>query len=446
MYMLAISNAGCGQIGMPTGGPKDSIPPRLLKANPEIYSTQIKDNKITLTFDEYIEVKDVQTNLLISPYPKKTPTVDYKLKTVSIKLKDTLIPNTTYSIHFGNAIVDINEGNPLKDFTYVFSTGSRIDSFKLSGKVIIAQTGKADSTLLALLYRNTNDSAVIKNKPDYLTRLNGEGEFTFSNLPAGTFNVYALKDGDGGKTYNSKKELFAFIDSSVNVDAQTIPVTLYASAIETESTIQNKKPAPPAKKLSFQTPGVPSQDLLTSFDIIFNNPLKIFNPQKLVLTDSNYNPQPTAQWSIDSSRTKVSLSVKWPQEMHYRLIIDTAAIEDSAGNHLAKNDTLRFTTKKQTDYANVILRFSNLDLNTNPVLQFVQNDIVKQSYPLTSTQWKNDLMYPGEYELRILFDRNKNGLWDAGDYSKKLQPEKVIPLPQKLNIKENWDNERDIIL
>ena len=154
IYFFAISSGGCAQIGMPTGGPRDSIPPVLVSASPKIHSTNVTGNKITLTFNEYIELKEVQTNVLISPFPKRQPQIDYKLRTVTVKLKDTLLPNTTYSINFGKAIVDNNEGNPMKDFTFVFSTGNNIDSLTLDGKVLVAETGKADSTLIALLYRN----------------------------------------------------------------------------------------------------------------------------------------------------------------------------------------------------------------------------------------------------------------------------------------------------
>ena len=129
-------------------------------------------NKITLTFNEYIEVKEAQTNILVSPFPKKNPEINYRLKTVTVKLKDTLQPNTTYSINFGKAIVDVNEGNPLGNFTYIFSTGAAIDSLQLTGTVQIAETGKVDSTLLILLYRNATDSTVQKTKPNLLTILN----------------------------------------------------------------------------------------------------------------------------------------------------------------------------------------------------------------------------------------------------------------------------------
>lgn len=444
---LSIAGSGCGQIGFPTGGAKDSIPPRLVNASPALQSTNISSNKITLTFNEYVEIKEAQTNVLISPFPKKTPSVDYKLKTVTVKLKDTLMPNTTYSINFGNAIVDINEGNPLKDFTYVFSTGNSIDSFMLTGKVIIAESGNTDSTLLALLYRNADDSAVIKRKPDYIARLQGDGSFLFVNLPAGNFKLYALKDGDGSKTYNAKKELFAFADSDVTISEKTETAILFASALEKESGPTKTSVAGPAKKLNLiYPPGMQSQDLLTPFQLSFNNPLQTFEPAKLILTDTNYKPIPATSWSIDSTRTKISLAVNWQEEMQYRLIVDTTAVSDSAGNQLTKLDTIKFKTKAQADYANIVLRFSNIELNQNPVLQFLQGEEIKESHPLTTLEWRKKMMNPGQYTIRILFDDNKNGSWDPGDYSKKLQPEKAITLKDKLSLRANWDNERDIKL
>lgn len=444
-YALLVGSSGCGQIGMPTGGPRDSIPPELNSASPALKSTNVTGNKITLTFNEYVEVKDAQTNVLVSPMPKKNPSVDYKLKTVTVKLKDSLLPNTTYSINFGNAIVDVNEGNVLKGFTYVFSTGNKIDSLTLSGKVIIAETGKADSTLLALLYRNADDSSVQKRKPDYIARLKGDGSFEFVNLPAGNFNIYALKDGDGGFSYNSKKELFAFIDSTIIVAEKTEPVTLYASALEKESKTPATKPTAPAKKLLLtQIPTI--QDLLSTLLLSFNNPLKKIDTAKLILTDTNYKPIPATAWSVDSSQTKLSLAVNWQPGMQYRLVVDTSAISDSANNHLAKQDTIRFTTKTQEDYGNVVFRFSNLNLTKHPVLQFVQGDEIKNSYPVTTTEWSNKFINPGEYEIRVLFDDNNNGKWDPGNYSLKLQPEKVISISQKISVKANWDNERDINL
>ena len=132
--------------------------------------------------------------------------------------------------------------------------------------------------------------------------------------------------------------------------------------------------------------------------------------------------------------------------MAYRIIMDTLAITDSANNHLAKADTVRFTTRQQSDYGNVVLRFSNPDLSKQPVIQLIMGDEIKKSSRLTSMEWSDRFVDPGEYEIRILYDANNNGKWDPGDYSKKLQPEKVITLTQKIGVRANWDNERDIKL
>ncbi|HSZ84431.1 MAG TPA: Ig-like domain-containing protein, partial [Puia sp.] len=142
------TNSGCAMILPPTGGPKDTLPPVLMSAVPKKFLLNFKTNQIIFTFDEYVNVDKIQENLIVSPTPKINPIVTNKLKTVTVKLKDTLLANTTYQLSFGNAIRDVNENNILKNFTYVFSTGSYLDSLQFSGKVIVAKTGKVDSTLL----------------------------------------------------------------------------------------------------------------------------------------------------------------------------------------------------------------------------------------------------------------------------------------------------------
>ena len=450
VFFIAVAVSGCAQIGSPTGGPRDTIPPVLVSAYPKIMATNFKGNKITLQFNEYIDVQDVQTNVLVSPFPKTNPMVDFKLKTVTVKLKDTLLPNTTYAINFGNAIRDNNEGNPFKNFTYVFSTGNTIDSLQLKGKVIIAETGKKDSTIIAMLYRNVDDSAVQKRKPDYIAKLDSSGHYTFSNLAAGRYKLYALKDGDGGKTYNSKTELFAFSDADVAISDSTPPVTLYAYAEEKDT---RKTPSPSLvkptaadKRLRYTTTLSNSeQDLLTDLSLTVNKPLKTFEPQNIILTDTNFN-KIDATVLLDSTHKIIHVKSKWKEETQYRLIVSRDAIADSTGLQLLKADTIKFKTKKEADYGNLVLRFTNLANVVHPVLQFIKGEEIVKSVPITTAIWSDKLFVPGEYELRILFDENNNGVWDTGNYAKKVQPEKAITLDKNLSIKANWDNERDIKL
>ncbi|MEP7144586.1 MAG: Ig-like domain-containing protein [Ferruginibacter sp.] len=453
LYFISVMGTGCAQIGSPTGGPRDSIPPVLISANPNLLTTNFTANKITLLFNEYVDVQEVQNNVLISPFPKITPTIDFKLRTVTVKLKDTLLPNTTYAINFGNAIRDNNEGNPIRNFTYVFSTGKTIDSLQLGGKVIIAETGKNDSTIIALLYRNVDDSAVQKRKPDYVAKLDSSGNFKFTNLSAGHYKVYALKDGDGGKTYNSKIEMFAFADSEMVVSGSTSPVTLYAYVEEkdtkkttTSSSAGAKPNAQADKKLRYTTSlSSNEQDLLTDLIITVNKPLKEFDIQKIMLTDTNYNKIADTIF-LDSTKKNIHIKTAWKEDTHYRLVVSKDAISDSTGLELTRADTIRFASKKESAYGSLVIRFSNLAAVNHPVLQFIRGEEIYKTAPITTTQWSDKLFVPGEYEIRILFDANNNGRWDPGNYEKKIQPEKAITLVNKLNIRANWDNERDIKL
>ena len=451
IYFIFITGTGCAQIGSPTGGPRDSIPPELVSAIPKLLNTNFKGNKIILNFNEYVDVQDVQNNLLVSPLPKINPTIDFKFKIVTIKLKDSLLDNTTYTINFGNAIRDNNEGNPFKNFSYVFSTGKTIDSLQIRGSVIVAQTGKADSTIIALLYQQADDSAVQKRKPNYIAKLDSSGNFTFKYLAAGEYKIYALKDGDGGKNYNSKIEMFAFADSIVAAAENFSPIKLYAYEEEKEekkvprtTAAGGKNAALLDKKLKYTSNLTNNeQDLLSDLLLTVNHPLKMLDAKKLILTDTNFNTIAT-KISIDSTQKIISIQTKWKEGTQYRLLLFKEAFSDSSGTQLAKQDTIRFVTKQETAYGNLIIRFSNLATVVHPILQFIKEGEIYKSIPITSPQWSDKLFRPGEYELRVLFDDNNNGKWDPGSYSKKIQPEKAMTLDTKLVIKANWDNEREI--
>jgi hypothetical protein len=450
IYLITAS--GCANIVPPTGGPRDSLPPVLIKTVPLDSARNFNGKKITLTFDEYVDIQDIQTNLMVSPVPKITPVVERKLHDVTIKLRDTLEENTTYAINFGNAIKDVREGNVLRNFTYVFSTGNHIDSNTFSGRVLLAETGKADSTLIAILHTSPEDSAVINKRPRYYARLDSSGNFHFRFLAAGTYYLYAMKDEGGTKRYMSRSQLFAFAQKPVMITDSVTPVVLYA--YQMKDTVKRSTISPPApttsrpkkdvdKRLKFQTNLIEGQlDILGDFIITFNDPLKTFDTGKVILTDEKFAPLAGYTIKPDSTNRIYTLKYPWKANAIYKLILDAAFASDSADRKLLKTDTLPIKTKSEADYGSLRLRFTNLDLQKKPVLQLVQEQNIVFTQPLTSAMFYTKLFKPGDYEIRILYDSNGNGVWDPGDFfGKHLQPEIAVSIVKKLTVSANWDNE-----
>jgi hypothetical protein len=452
---------GCAGIGQPTGGPKDTLAPILLKSVPENFTKSFQSNTVVFNFDEYVDLDDVSAKLLVNPPLDRFPLVDRKLRTVTMRIKDTLSPNTTYSFRFDGIIRDVNEANPQGDFTYVLTTGTYFDTAQVGGTVLDAQTGKVDSTLIVLLHSNPSDTAVIKEKPRYVTRLNGKGQFLFEYVAPGTYQIFALKD-QGFKRYSDSTIPFAFLDSSIRISTNTNPVDLYFFQKEA---VEEPKEAPPAtttgadrrrnreadeeapKLLRYQPSASKDQPLniFDSLSIKFASPLKSFDSTLISLTDTLFRPLGNFSLHItDTTQTRVNLAHPWKLETHYLLILQKGFATDTSGITTNKNDTVRFVTKSERDYGAIKMTFVGLDFTKNPVLQWIQGSKIVRSMAMSGPVYAEKLFIPGDYEINILLDANKNGKWDTGDYPTKKQPERTLEIPKKINVRVNWDNEFEI--
>lgn len=205
----------CANVGYPSGGEVDKTAPKATAFEPTNETKNFTSNNIVIHFDEYIQLKDVDNQVLISPPFEHKAEIVAKGKYVSIKIKDTLLPNTTYLFQFKNAIVDNNEGNALPSLDYVFSTGDHLDSLSVKGKVVDGLTLKPDENIAVLLYSEFTDSAIAKSHPVYMTKTDKNGVFKFKYLKQGLYKIIALKDDDRSLTYNNASEKMAFSTDTI---------------------------------------------------------------------------------------------------------------------------------------------------------------------------------------------------------------------------------------
>ncbi|GGD21985.1 Ig-like domain-containing protein [Hyunsoonleella pacifica] len=207
----------CANRGRPEGGEKDIDPPVIVSTSPKNYSTNFSTKEIKIEFDEYIKIKNLQKQLIISPPMKTQPEITplgAASKTIRIRIFDTLPPNTTYAFNFGNSIEDNNEGNPYTYYRYVFSTGDFIDSLTVSGNITDALLREPETFVSVMLYEVDSiftDSIIYKETPKYITNtLDSVTSFTIENAKAGKYLLVALKDKNGDNIYQQKSDQIAF--------------------------------------------------------------------------------------------------------------------------------------------------------------------------------------------------------------------------------------------
>lgn len=225
MVAVLLLFSRCAQIGVLSGGEVDRTPPSVLECMPAQKNLNFKEQSITITFDEHIQVLNAASQIQFSPLIEELPDIVVKGKSMVIDLSKTnLLPNTTYRIEFGASIADLTEKNILRNYEYVFSTGTSIDSLKLSGRIVAAEDNAPEAGMQVGLYANTKqiDSLLYKTTPIYIGVTDNTGAFAFRNLPSQTYLVAALGDKNKNKLYDGETERIAFLSSAIALKADSI--------------------------------------------------------------------------------------------------------------------------------------------------------------------------------------------------------------------------------
>lgn len=350
--LLLLTN--CAKRGTITGGNKDTIAPKITSSNPDNYTTNFKGNEIKINFDELIKVKDINKQLIISPPMKKQPIIvpqGSASKFISIKILDTLQPNTTYSFNFGQSIVDNNENNPYSQFKYVFSTGSYVDSLTVVGKIKDAYEQKPDNFVSVMLYdaKTFNDSTVYKETPLYITNtLDSLKVFSLENLKEGTYRIVAMKDKANNNKYNPDTDKIGFID---------YPITVPTSDMFELELFQEKKTFKAEK---------PSQEsnnkLFLGYEGDFRN---------TTITASYDNKEVPIKISKFPTKDKDSVQIFYPN-----IKMDSIQIVVKNGTY-SKSFTSKLKNLKESDSLDI-------ENKTGAVLAFRNNFTLKSKTPITA--------------------------------------------------------------
>lgn len=231
--------SSCAKIGSPTGGPRDTTPPVVMATVPEANSVNFTDDRIVITFNEYVTLDNINDNLIVSPPLATRPKVWLKGKSVIVDIEEDLREDFTYTFNFQNAIKDLNEGNILEGYRFVVATGPTLDSLSVTGNVYYAENLETPEKIFVMAYGNLADTAVQKTLPDYVGVIDPFGYFRIDNMKRGTYNLYALKDVDNNKRYNLPDEEFAFSDHHIELSADSswIPPAVADTAAAADTTV-----------------------------------------------------------------------------------------------------------------------------------------------------------------------------------------------------------------
>ena len=555
---LAVLLITCANPVSPSGGPKDSTPPEAIKAEPPQHTLNFDKTKIRIYFSEFISLKNVQSQLIISPPMNESPDIKIKGKSIIIEFKEPLKDSTTYNLFFGDAIVDITEGNPISNFQYVFSTGNVLDSLTFKGSVKDAFSVEPIAGANVMLYLDNNDTIPFDSlpyliKPFYMTRTNEHGDFVFYNLSNKKFKLFVLEDGNSNMLFDQVTERIAFTDSliqpyyippgpevdttivgdSLIVDTATYafnePDLLNMWLFQEYDSVQRFLKATLLKKnqlafifkrptLSYRIEPInpiptsgwklesinPTKDTVTywiyqleqdsmTFEISDNGlvldtvdvalvkqtsrrqeKLDEEKPDELIVGFSKAAVQPHADSKLNISfsypvltldtagmrfmedtnyvrfpeilftndiKTQGVIKYNWQPLTPYKFIIPDSAFIDILGQ---SHDSLQhgFRTKSIEDFGNLFLDISINEPGFNYIVQLLNDDVIKNEQNISdSRRISFSFLNPDDYRVKVIFDTNNNGKWDAGNYINNVQPEEVRFFEKVITVRANWDIE-----
>lgn len=334
----------CASVGALKGSPKDTVPPKVIQNKSTAnYQTFFKKQPILLTFDEWVKLEDVFTQIVVSPPLNERPEVVLERRTLRFEFakEEVLRENATYTINFGNAIKDLNESNPAENLRFVFSTGAVIDSLQVIGKVVDAVTGLPTEGVLLMLYDNLSDTVVKKIRPFYFSKTDKEGIAKIENVRAGTFKVFALKDNDLNYFFNQETEKIGFPSENL-----TISATNAAPLKQDTATIKNDTLRRRADSLAAANSGLK----IRLFDPV--KPVKIINKEvdkygvvKIIFNQEVKNPKVTFDDIKPNAFTEINKDT---------LLIWYNQGDETAWNVYLKgderNDTVRVRPRGKVDF------------------------------------------------------------------------------------------------
>lgn len=480
LIVLLISTAliwvcsGCANIVPPSGGDKDTTAPVLTAMTPADSQLNTKVSRLTLHFNKFVEIHDLEKNLQMSPLLPSMPSILSYGKRVEIKITDSLLkPNTTYTIALGDAIVDNRENTPFPDFKYVFSTGSYFDSLQTLGRVFDAETGMPDTGAVVLLYPlSEGDSAVLKKKPVYISRADKSGYFRITSLPGQPFMMYALEDKSNNNFYDLDEDKIGFLDSNIMpaLERDTAQYTLRvfkqpadSTGTDTSAGTTDTANTKGASMRGRRKPGagndkslykvnvdtankeIRTQEINAPITIDLHTELSVLDKSKMYLSYDDNGMEVEAVNAIRQDSNKIILQPEqWQQDKIYTLRLVKGWARDTAGNELLP-DKYSFHSKRDDDYGLMRVHVPSQYTGRQYLLFVYKETDTISIKPIADSTVTFRLLQPGAYNMRIIEDKNGNGRWDAGNILTRLQPEMVVPFNTTTNVKAGWEHDVDFI-